>query len=172
MTIIQCDICGKHIPSPPHDPKRECFAIDAPYGHFDLCAACWDWVNGRDLNDIYLTALRERWVADHPPAPVPAPPAPKTPGLQKPAQEVSPPVSDPENKPITGPGAAMKRNVLKALDEYRQAHGAGCWVTLAEEAGVTQDQIAQVRLRQKVPMEVWRSLARALNVVDGDTVLF
>ena len=81
-------------------------------------------------------------------------------------------MSDPGNKPITGPGAALKRDTLKALDEYRQAHGAGCWVTLAEEAGVTPDQIAQVRLRQKVPMEIWRSLSRALNVVDGDTVLF
>lgn len=66
----------------------------------------------------------------------------------------------------------MKRNVLKALDEYRQAHGAGCWVTLAEEAGVTEEDIANIRQRLKVPMEIWRSLSRALNVVDGDTVLF
>lgn len=77
-------------------------------------------------------------------------------------------MSDPGNKPITGPGAAMKRNVLKALDEYRKVHGAGCWVTLAEEAGVTQDQIAQMRLRQKVPMETWKKVAWALGIKEEE----
>ena len=69
MIIIQCDICGKRIQSPPHDPKRECFEIDAPYGHFDLCSECLEWVRNVDLNDIYRIALQEGWAADHKPAP-------------------------------------------------------------------------------------------------------
>lgn len=76
-------------------------------------------------------------------------------------------MNDPENKPIRGPGAALKREVLAALEKYREAHGVGCWVSLAEEAAVTQDQIAQVRLRQKVPMEIWEKLGVALGLRKG-----
>lgn len=73
-------------------------------------------------------------------------------------------MSDPKNRPVMGPGAALKRDVLRALDEYRETHGGRCWATLAASAGVTEDQIAQVRMRQKVPMEIWRSLGEALNI--------
>ena len=159
MTIIQCDICGKQLPFPPKDSEQGHFAIDAPYGHFDLCAACWDWGRSRDLNDIYLSALRAAWVADHPPDPVPEPSPPEVPPGPDPAPEAQEPASS-----IKGRYAPLKRAVLEALEKYRKENGAGCLQGLADEACVTVEEIAGIRLKRKVPITVYESLAWVLNI--------
>lgn len=158
MTIIQCDICGKQLSFPPEDSEQGHFAIDAPYGHFDLCAACWDWVRSRDLNDIYLSALRAAWVADHPPDPVPEPSPPEVPPGPDPAPEAQEPASG-----IKGRYAPLKRAVLEALEEYRKTYGPGV-KGLAARAGVKEAEVELVRMRRKVPLAVWTGLAEALGI--------
>lgn len=78
-------------------------------------------------------------------------------------------MSDSVRKPVVGRGAALKRAVLEALEAWRADKGIGCWLTLADMAGVTTEDIAQVRLCRKVPFRVYERLAKALGVGgDGD----
>lgn len=97
----------------------------------------------------------EAWAADYPFKPSPPEVAPDP----DPAAEAQEPASG-----IKGRYAPLKRAVLEALEKYRKENGAGCWQGLADEAGVTVEEIAGIRLKRKVPITVYESLAWVLNI--------
>lgn len=78
-------------------------------------------------------------------------------------------MSDPIYKPVVGRGTALKRAVLEALEVWRSERGLGSWLTLAQIAGVTVEDIDQVRQCRKVPFRIYERLAKALGV-DGPSI--
>lgn len=175
MKTCVCDICGQNLPL--HNQLDTTILGIA----LDLCPDCKVWASGMDREKmiyLMLEGFQARRInrrrdnglsspmaamplgtgsTDQPPEVVPS--SPEVPPAPDPAPEAQELASG-----IKGRYAPLKRAVLEALEAFRKENGPGCLQGLADEAGVTVEEIAEIRMKHKAPITVYECLARVLNI--------
>lgn len=83
-----------------------------------------------------------------------------------PGQE--PPKEDKETSHFSGPGAREKRRIYDRLRQYRAGNGLGCLTVLSDVSGgtVTETDLRDALAANRLPMEVWQRIDKALQAVD------
>ena len=84
--------------------------------------------------------------------------------LQRLAQD--PPAPAPGPGPM-GRGSAEKREILAAVNIFRQERGSGAIPLLSKLAQVEESVLRDIIESRKVPLDVWRKVGKALGVEKG-----
>lgn len=139
-----CDVCGAELAAggnAPPSPAAELCGLE------DLCTGCEGFARELDAAALVLVELRRLAQRRETPAPPSAPPP-------------SVPLPLP---PLKGRYAKEKQDILTALEVYRKASGPGSIPSLARRAGVEEEAVRGMILRESVPIDVWRAVGKALE---------
>lgn len=135
-----CDVCGVELPG-----RRGDVAVANLTGPAaalckleDLCEGCAKLADSQDTAGLVLAELRRLA-----------------------GEKDAPPV-------MMGRGAAQKRAILAALNDFLQRRGPGAIPALAEMSGVDEAVIRDMAACQKVSLADWRRVGRALGMAGLD----
>ncbi len=136
-----CDVCGAETDAGGNAP---CSPASELCGLEDVCPRCEGLVRGLDASGLVLAELRR--LARNPPVPEPIPDFVPVPA---------------------GRGAAEKREILAAVNTFRQERGPGAVPLLSKLAGVEESVLRDMIECHKVPLATWRKVGKALGVEGG-----
>ena len=132
-----CDVCGAETNVGGNAPRSPASDL---CGLEDVCPRCEGLVRNLDTAGLVLTELQR--LAQDPPAPAPGP------------------------GPM-GRGSAEKREILAAVNIFRQERGSGAIPLLSKLAQVEESVLRDIIESRKVPLDVWRKVGKALGVDKG-----
>lgn len=139
-----CDVCGTELVD---GGQAAAGSVAELCGLEHLCLCCYTLVNKLDAAGLVLSELRRLAVN---------------------AEADAPEVDAIPAAGITGRGAAEKRDILAAPEEYRRKHGFGCIPQLAQQAGVSEEALRDMIGCKKVPLSAWRAVGRALGTASAE----
>ncbi len=142
-TVIKyfCDVCGAETANCDNSPSSWAAEL---CGLADLCPRCEGLVKKVDVSALVRAELR-RMVAEQeaPSPPANPPPSPK------------------------GKAAREKRDILAAVENFRQERGPSATLTLAKLAKVSESELRAMLTCEPVPIATWRKVGGALGVASA-----
>lgn len=136
-----CDVCGAELAAGGKTLTASPDSVVTLCNLEDLCPRCEGLARELDASALVLKELRRMAAEQGAPSP-PANPPP-----------------DPKGK-----AAREKRDILAAVENFRQERGPGTTLTLAKLAKVSEGDLRAMIACEPVPIATWRKVGKALGV--------